>query len=393
MSDFKSYLSFQSCWNPPDSKNVKPAASGYFGVPSRKANQEQSRTGSTNATTISPADKARLTRVAKGAPEVMVKITRPAKIDRNGNPISVSRVTEGARVGAHIDYISRNGKVDLETDDGIVLTGKEATAELYEKWMEAHDDNRANGFATDRTRITTGIVLSMPFGTSPNGVLDAAKALASQEFGGRHHYVMALHTDGKQRNPHVHLTVRTVGHDGVKLNLRKPDLQRLRDTFAEKLRTRGIEAESTPRLARGVTRKGERTPVRKVREKGKMVSVDAAKRREVERDLIGNNGRLPSKEWDSAILRRRNDVMRTYYEAARLLEKSNDLDDQQLASSVKRFAGRMTDVTTERAVMARDAARGLAVERPTVVKEQTVGSRDQVHSEKVKSRSQKDRDR
>ena len=94
----------------------------------------------------------------------------------------------------------------------------------------------------------------MPGSVNAEAVKDAVRALAVQEFGGRHDYAMALHTD--TRHPHVHLTLRTVGEDGGKLNLRKADLQRLRDSFAEKLRHRGIEAESTPRHARGATRRG-----------------------------------------------------------------------------------------------------------------------------------------
>lgn len=300
---------------------------------------------------ISAEDKARLVRVVRGAPEVMVKVSRPAKMDKHGNPIQVNRQTEATRVSAHLEYISRNGKIELENSLGEILTGRAATAGLCAEWLQSHDEDRANGLASDRTRITTSIVFSMPGNTNASAVKDAVRALAEQEFGGRHDYVMALHTDTK--HPHVHLTVRTVGHDGIKLNLRKADLQHLRDTFAAKLRQRGIEAESTPRSARGVTRRGTRTPVYKIRQRGETVAVDRAKQREVRRDAADHGGQLPDRPWDGAIVERRNRVMQTYSAAAALLARSTDPEDRELARATERFAAGLTDVATERAVLAR----------------------------------------
>ncbi len=233
-----------------------------------------------------------------------------------------------------------------------VLIGKFATTGLFAEWIQSHDEDRANGLASDVTRITTSIVFSMPGNINAAAVKDAVRALAHQEFGGRHEYVMALHTDTK--HPHVHLTLRTVGHDGVKLNLRKADLQHLRDTFASKLRQRGIEAESTPRSARGVTRRGERTPVYKIRQRGEAVAVDKAKQREVRRDVADHGGQLPDRPWDTAIVARRNRVMTTYSAAAAILARSPDPEDRALARATEQFTASLTDVTTERATLARE---------------------------------------
>ncbi len=378
MSDFKSELGFEDCWsNPKGGRSVRSPASGNFstgktGRDGQRGDEFGEKTAGssssngagrsdTQAASISAADKARLARVVRGAPEVMVKVSKPAKMDKHGNPIQVNRQTEGARVAAHFDYISRNGKLELENSLGDTLTGKAETAALCADWMQSHDEDRANGLASDRTRITTSIVFSMPGNTNASAVKDAVRALAQQEFGGRHDYVMALHTDTK--HPHVHLTVRTVGNDGVKLNLRKADLQHLRDTFAAKLRHRGIEAESTPRSARGVTRRGERTPVYKIRQRGEAVAVDKAKRREVQRDVADHGGQLPDRPWDTAIVARRNRVMTTYSAAAAILAQSPDPEDRALARATERFAAGLTDVTTERAAMARGVASEQSVTR------------------------------
>ncbi|MGH1447079.1 MAG: relaxase/mobilization nuclease domain-containing protein [Cognatishimia sp.] len=371
MSDFKTELRFEDCWsNTRKGRSVRSPAAGSFSTGQTKADgQGDAISGNKSAgssasggagqaksqsTSISAADKERLARVVRGAPEVMVKVSKPAKMDKHGNPIRVNRQTEGRRVSAHLEYISRNGKIELENSLGEVLTGKAATAVLCAEWLQSHDEDRANGLASDRTRITTGIVFSMPGQTNTSAVKDAVRALAQQEFSGRHDYAMALHTDTK--HPHVHLTLRTVGHDGIKLNLRKADLQHLRDTFAAKLRQRGIDAESTPRPARGVTRRGERTPVYKIRQRGEMVAVDKAKRREVQRDVADHGGQLPYRPWDSAIVERRNRVMNTYSAAAAVLARSTDPEDRELARATERFAAGLTDVTTERAVLAREVS-------------------------------------
>ncbi|WP_306115062.1 MULTISPECIES: relaxase/mobilization nuclease domain-containing protein [unclassified Roseovarius] len=371
MSDFKSTLGFEDCWsNPKSGWSVRSPAAGNFSTekagrdgqgdasPRKQSAGNSSSSGvgrsETQAASISAADKARLARVVRGAPEVMAKVSKPAKMDKHGNPIQVNRQTEGARVAAHFDYISRNGKLDLENGLGDVLTGMAATAALCAEWMQSHDEDRANGLASDRTRITTSIVFSMPDNTNASAVKDAVRALAQQEFGGRHDYVMALHTDTK--HPHVHLTVRTVGHDGIKLNLRKADLQHLRDTFATKLRQRGIEAESTPRSARGVTRRGERTPVYKIRQRGEAVAIDKAKQREVRRDVADHGGQIPDRPWDTAIVARRNRVLTTYSAAAAILTRSPDPEDRALARATEKFAAGLTDVTTERAALAREVA-------------------------------------
>jgi hypothetical protein len=52
----------------------------------------------------------------------------------------------------------------------------------------------------------------------------------------------------------VHLSVRASAPDGRRLNPRKADLHRWRETFAEKLRGWGIDAEATRQATRGVSR-------------------------------------------------------------------------------------------------------------------------------------------
>jgi type IV secretory pathway VirD2 relaxase len=66
-----------------------------------------------------------------------------------------------------------------------------------------------------------------------------------------------LHTH--QADPHVHISVGAEGRDGKRLNPRKEALHRWRETFAEKLRDRGIEAEASAQATWGVSRPSPRS--------------------------------------------------------------------------------------------------------------------------------------
>ena len=100
-------------------------------------------------------------------------------------------------------------------------------------------------------REAFNVMLSMPRGTDPLAVQRAARAFAQAELAD-HKFVMVLHDH--QANPHVHISVRAESKHGRRLNPRKTDLHRWRETFAEKLRERGVEAEATRQAARGATR-------------------------------------------------------------------------------------------------------------------------------------------
>ena len=135
--------------------------------------------------------------------------------------------------------------------------GKEALHDLAEQWR------RGGSFLDETTlprREAFNIMLSMPRGTDPLVVQRAAREFARAELSD-HRYVMVLHDH--QANPHVHISVRAESRHGERLNPRKADLQRWRETFAEKLRGWGIDAEATrqprapgPQLRADLARQG-----------------------------------------------------------------------------------------------------------------------------------------
>ena len=186
--------------------------------------------------------------VVRRAPQVMVKVTGGGR-------------GMGA-IAAHLRYISKSGRLPFEDDRGVVRDGPEALRDLVDQWR------CGGGRIPERSerREAFNIMLSMPVGTKPEIVRNAAREFAAAELG-NHRFVMVLHTH--QANPHVHLAVRAEGRDGRRLNPRKPDLRRWREVFAEKLRGWGIEAEASSRVTRGSRHHNERLWQRKAREQGR----------------------------------------------------------------------------------------------------------------------------
>ncbi|MGO9803223.1 MAG: relaxase/mobilization nuclease domain-containing protein [Steroidobacteraceae bacterium] len=186
------------------------------------------------------ADIELLMRTVARTAEVMVKVSGGAKS------------VKGAI--AHLRYINRNGKLELETDEGSTLKGDGIERALACDWdlaaSEAHARSPYPGQGGQRpAKLTHNVVLSMPKGTPPGKLLAASRAFAREQFGGQHRYAMVLHTD--QQHPHVHLVVKAVSEEGRRLNIRKATLRDWRRQFAHHLRAQGVAANATERAVRG----------------------------------------------------------------------------------------------------------------------------------------------
>lgn len=311
MTDFRTPVGFEEALRPPIDIRRARITPTVLGGPAAAA---------------SSGGRAQLARVVRRAPEVMVKIT--------------GRTRDGGHLLRHLDYISRNGKLVLEGPDGERLESRAAVKTLAEDWTaELSVDPRHRRDSP----VSLSIVLSMPAGTDPFRVHDAARAFANQTFGDRHPYVFALHTD--DRHPHVHLTVRALGRDGERLNPCKADLQVWRDRFAGAMRARGVEAEATPRRARGVIKKAERIPVRKLGERfvagtGEIPAVLASAYREAARP----DGRDAA--WLEPIRDRQLTIRRTFVAEALRLARSGRAEDQAMGGRIEQFVRDMPPVQT-----------------------------------------------
>jgi hypothetical protein len=190
--------------------------------------------------------------VVRRAPQVMVKVTGGGR---------------GMRaIAAHFRYISKNGRLDIEDELGDVRQGQDALRDLVDDWryggLFIADDAQPR-----HRREAFNIMLSMPRGTDPLAVQRAARAFAQAELAD-HKFVMVLHDH--QANPHVHLSVRAESKQGRRLNPRKADLARWRETFAEKLRELGVEAEANRNSSRSSDRRSVPLWMIKAREDGRL---------------------------------------------------------------------------------------------------------------------------
>lgn len=311
MTDFRTPFGFEEALHPP----VRP----------RRARITQPVLGGP----VEHPSSARetLARVARRVPEAMVKIT--------------GKTHDAGHLARHLDYISRNGRLPLEGPDGERLVGRPMVRELAGDWaaeLSAEPMRR-------RGAVSMSIVLSMPAGTAPFRVEDASRAFAEQAFGERFAYVFVLHDE--DRHPHVHLTVRMSGREGARLSPRKADLQRWREVFAEALRERGVEAEATPRRARGEVRKAERTSVRKARERfeagaGSMPRVLAGALREAAR------GQSEGAVWERQAIERQRLIRRAYVAEALALVRSGDPQERELGRAVEAFVRSLPKPETRR---------------------------------------------
>ena len=192
---------------------------------------------------LTPAEVEQIARTVRRTPEVMVKV------------LPKGAQTAGA-VRKHLDYVDRKGELELETDHGERLRGREAGEQLVEDWdLNLESDRRGVGLASTRrgsAKLVHKIMLSMPPGTPAKGVLEAARNFAREEFALKHRYALVLHTD--EPHPHVHLVVKAVSEQGVRLNIKKATLRAWRHEFARYLRQQGIAANATERAVRGETR-------------------------------------------------------------------------------------------------------------------------------------------
>ncbi len=247
-------------------------------------------------------------RLVKGTPQPKL----PAHLLRQRANAIRARIEATVVRRAPQVMVKVNGRLDIEDDRGEVLRGKGDLRGLADDWRFGGTPIGDSGFR----REAFNIMLSMPRGVDPLYVLKAAREFARAELGD-HKYVMVLHDH--QANPHVHLSVRAESRSGKRLNPRKADLSRWRQTFAEKLRGWGVEAEASARVVRGQGRGGEPLWQIKAREDHRLRLV-VAQRSNATKPLSSAKSR---EAWSRL---------------AAALQSSDQLDDRKLAAAADSFS-------------------------------------------------------
>jgi hypothetical protein len=265
-----------------------------------------------------PTARAKLARIVRKAPEVVVKVT--------------GRQRGGGHVKSHLEYIGRKGGVDIETRDGEILTSKDDIADRAAEWSDTLQ------WRSRPTVSSVSLIFSMPEGTDPDKVLGAVRALAHAELSDNHDYVLALHTDTPR--PHVHLTVQAEGLDRTRFNPRPVQLNRFRERFARELRARGVAAEATPRRARGQGIAGSSMALVKLRARLRgegSRQITQSDRRTNEQAIAVARGQDQLPPFIAAGSFRWQEIRRAYEQTAVALDATGQFDDRALASDVRAF--------------------------------------------------------
>jgi hypothetical protein len=309
------------------------------------------RKGPSGARRLSPGQMEQVARTVAKTPEVMVKVSGGA------------RDAGGAQ--AHFDYIDRHGKLDIETDEGREISGKDAAAELVADWnldlsKGQYRPKPAPGEKDTRPKVVHNIVLSMPAPTPPEAVLAAAKKFARENFALQYRYAMVLHTD--QKHPHVHLVVKAE-HEyepGKRLYVRKATLRAWREQFATHMREQGVAANATPAHLRGQAHTGKKDPIhqrlKSITEYDGLSDEDKAKRAQlkdstfmrkkveaVAREL--QDGALHIEPGKARLVETRKAVVGDWMATAATLRAQGESD---LASQVEQFVRGLPGVRTEK---------------------------------------------
>ena len=316
------------------------------------------------------ATREKISRTAKKTPEVMVKITGGGKNMKH--------------IKAHMDYISRNGGIEVEDENGDLHLGKEAILDVRDAWAKGRIGIPEVG---EKRKEAFNIMLSMPPGTDRQSVKDAARTFAKAQFG-EHQYIFSSHED--EKHPHVHLTVKAVDNQGVRLNPPKGDLQQWREHFAEKLREQGIAANATPRRTRGVTQKAEKQAIKhidrdfKEGKRDQLSRVTQAQRAEIEKEIIG--GKPHKNPLFEKILSARKQTLKVYANIAKALA-SGGTEDKALALEIVSLIKQMPSLSTrhEQSVELLKAVRKSYAQKVEPAKNEK--------SESKQSKPAKDRDR
>lgn len=281
------------------------------------------------------AEIAHVSRTVRRTPEVVVKVSGGARSLRG--------------VAQHLDYIGREGRGEVQTDDGQRLQGKGFEKDLLEDWdldLEAQRRRSERAIAAGRKppKLVHNLVFSMPKGTPSDKVLRAAQIFAREKFALKHRYAMALHVD--QGHPHVHMVVKAVSEQGVRLYIRKPMLREWRQDFAKYLRDLGVEANATERAVRGETRAAKRDGIYRAMLHGKSTHMRARANAVAHELAVGGLRPEPGKR---ILLDTRKAVLDGWRGLAELLERDGN---PELARTVRRFADTMPPPLTEKERMA-----------------------------------------
>ncbi len=294
------------------------------------------RRGRSDRLSLTAAEIAQITRTVGRTPEVVVKV-----LPKGANSLGA--------VQAHLGYIGREGEVDLEIDDGEIMRGKNVGNDLLDDWNLDLIEQRGTPHLASTTikqppRLVHKVTFSMPPGTLPDKVHAAVRNFAREEFGLKHRYVMALHTD--EPHPHVHLVIKAMSDQGQRLHIKKATLREWRAGFARHLRELGVPANATQRHVRGEANYQKPDGIYRARLRGESTQF-RNRVTAVAREL--KEGKLRVEPGKAKLMRTRDDVRRAWLAVGDSLFRQGH---KEIAAQVTLHVERMPPPLTEKEFIA-----------------------------------------
>lgn len=268
---------------------------------------------------LTAAQRAYVARTVRRVPEVVVKVSGGARTL--------------AGVERHMKYIEKKGELGLETDMGTRAGGARFAHHLVEDWdldieaLKHHSEKTPRG---KPPKLVHNIIFSMPPGTWAAKVLQSVRKLA-------------LHLD--EAHPHVHVVVKAMSEQGVRLNIKKATLRAWWAQFAANLRELGVAANATERAVRGETRTHKLTAIYRANERGESSHI---RRKQAEVLREASVARAAPDQDHAEMQRTREDVVAGWHNVGIKLRTSGD---HELADYIRAFVDDMPPVQTERAML------------------------------------------
>lgn len=259
------------------------------------------------------------------------------------------------------DYISRNGKLQLEDQDGAEYFSKEEYRPVLEYWQQKQSIPDYD----DRYAHARRIILSMPKGTDEQQFEAACRDWAKSCLK-NYDWLMTFHTehsDEKTHQPHCHILLRTRGKDGTRLHLNNEERDAFREHFAVCLRYHGIEANATKRFSRGRTQKSltqaefnnlkrfknakDRAKAHAIARKKIILSKNLQNRTKEIRDAVISNTSLPDHAAISFLKKKRAKQLQTAIRAEQELKASDKPSDHILGTELRKFVENFEPVESQ----------------------------------------------
>lgn len=269
------------------------------------------------------SSRAMAEKYARGAPEAMLKFDKASVKDGH-------HLQEAAR------YITRNGKLDCEDQDGQSLDGCEVIDDRMQDWTDDEDLQKRAGQGRPSKTLARRFIISTPPGTSVEALKKAVREFAQTELRDNgFDYIWTIHTD--KAHPHAHILIKDHAADGHRLHYSLQELKALRERWCVVAEKYGIDLNATSRAVRGHTRRDK--PIERVyQEKRGSRHIYEEYRIEELAKYIKSGGDLAADEPE--LMQRcrmtRAEIIRNAGEYAEELRQTGKPEDLALADAISR---------------------------------------------------------